>query len=200
MMDSTVFRTLRQDLSTTPTMWRGHWGHAVASEHQPTAAELATQLPWSNSQLSRPVSLMALMTTIGATTFAYNVISDAQLRGSQLPDTARAWSNSVAPVTHPTMVSTAVREFKLAKPDADLDALRRLYDLAHLYFGNVPGLSARYTFHIDHDTQEPLLFLSLLTQGLEVEEIVQRELAMFSVIDAEPTLKAATDYHIVTAA
>lgn len=101
---------------------------------------------------------------------------------------------------HPAMTSPQVQSFIRAAPLADVTAIRDIYDLTEEFFGDVVGLQREYSFHNDHDTGEPVLFLTLRTHGqLDVDELLEREVGLLTAADTQPALKATQAYHVVTA-
>lgn len=117
------------------------------------------------------------------------------------PVTAEQWDNPTFYLrSHPTMLSPQVLELRRALPHADVMAIRDLYDLSGKVFKDVTDLEREYSFHRDHDTGEPVLFLTLRTHGqLDVDQLLERESALFAEADAQPALKAVQAYHVVTA-
>lgn len=99
---------------------------------------------------------------------------------------------------HPTMQSQEVKKFQLALLDADMDALRDIFDIVQLSFSDVPGMSWSYRESRDHDTLEPQLFLRVDTHGMDLDEQMKRELVMREAIASAPRLVAAKQYHVIT--
>lgn len=99
---------------------------------------------------------------------------------------------------HPTMMSLQVREFLVAKKDADADSLQYLYDAARQQFFDVrPDME--YRFRTDRETGEPKLFLTVDTHGMDLPEVLRREVALQEQIANSPALQAATAYHVISA-
>lgn len=119
----------------------------------------------------------------------------------ELPSTAVAWDNPLQRLQHhPAIASPHVQSFLRAAPQADVGAIRDMYDLTEEFFGDVKGLQRDYCFHRDHDTGEAVLFLTLRTQGqLELDQLLGREIDLFTAADTKPALKAVQAYHVVTA-
>lgn len=123
------------------------------------------------------------------------------LQPDHQPATAQQWDNPASVLkSHPTMSSPKVLELRRALPQADVLAIRDMYDLTEQFFGDVDNLEREYSFHRDYDTGEPVLFLTLRTHGnLDVDQLLEREMNLFAAVDKQPVLKAVQAYHVVTA-
>lgn len=172
----------------------GMWGNIRAlNPNVPTLS--CDPLPAINQSLRHSLKALMLTALAAGPAGAMGLPSHAQ------PVTAEQWDNPSSYLrSHPTMLSPQVHELRRALPQADVMAIRDLYDLTDKFFGDVENLEREYSFHRDHDTGEPILFLTLRTHGqLDVDQLLEREIAFFSEADAQPALKAAQVYHVVTA-
>lgn len=121
----------------------------------------------------------------------------------QPPATVVSWDPLVQRLqAHPTMNSPEVAEFLQLRPDADIDAIRKHFDLLQSTFSDVGGRTWRYWHHIDRDDGQPYLFLTmqLPEEALEFNELMGREHHRLAKVIASPELQAASEYHIVSAA
>lgn len=97
------------------------------------------------------------------------------------------------------MCSPEVSRYLQAARNEDISTLRALYDRFTAAFGDVPHLDATYRFSVDHETETPRLFLTIDTHGMDLSEVMRREMAVHDLIAQDPVLKAATRNHIITA-
>lgn len=107
------------------------------------------------------------------------------------------WDN-LSRAQHPTMQSTEVKNFQLAMFNADLDALRQIYDIVLRNFADVPGMTWSYRQSKDLETLQPQLFLRVDTNGMDLDEQMRRELVMRETIANDPRLVAAKQYHVIS--
>lgn len=167
----------------------------LVSLHRYNPQLTADPLPQMNQNFSKGLQVVALTALTAGTPLGF------QWANTQLtPPTAAQWDNVVETLqAHPTMSSPHVKELLQVMPGADVVAIRDLYDLTDRFFGDVAGLEREYDFHRDHDTNEPLLFLTIRTNGMDVDELLRREIALHEEAGKQPGLKSTTRYHIITA-
>lgn len=154
----------------------------------------ADPLPTLNQSVSMTAQKAALMMAMAGT-----AISPAWGVAQNAPAAAVQWDAAETLEAHPAMQSSAVAQYLLAEPRADITAIRNLYDRFVAAFLDAPRLETSYRFGIDHDTETPHLFLTLDTNGMNLAEVMRREMAVHEEIGQDPELKAATETHIITA-
>lgn len=117
-----------------------------------------------------------------------------------LPSTFVGWDDAAQILrSHPTMCSPEVSSYLQAARDEDITTIRTLYDRFTAAFSDVPHLEASYRFSVDHETETPRLFLTIDTHGMDLGEVMRREMTVHDLIAQDPVLKAATKHHIITA-
>lgn len=172
--------------------------HNWLTHYHRTTQLTADPLPTMNRHVAK--GLACALTVAAFSPIAGASLPDIWLQNLRAPSTAVEWDNVVEHlVGHPTMNSAQVKKLLEARPEADVVAVRDLYDLTDRFFGDVAGLEREYEFHRDFDTNEPLLFLTVRTNGMEVDELLRREMAMHEEAAKYPSLKAATNYHVISA-
>lgn len=151
-------------------------------------------LPALNQGVAKGFRLAAVAAMVGTTagTAAWGV-------QQTIPSTVVAWDDAVqCQRTHPTMKSPEVLSYVQAAPGADINALRGLYDRFMDAFSDAGQLDASYRFGVDHETETPRLFLIIDTHGMDLREVMRREMALHSEIEQDPALKAITVNHIIS--
>lgn len=173
---------------------RGGWADLVRL-HPYSPQLTADPLPRMNQTVSKGVQIAAVCVMTTGTVMGANwgIIQPP-------PATVVGWDDAAQSITgHPTMCSPEVASYLQAARDEDITTLRALYDRFTAAFGDAPHLEASYRFSFDHETENPLLFLTLDTHGMDLEEVMLREMAVHELIAQDPVLKAATKNHIITA-
>lgn len=179
------------------TVEPNHW-FAFAGHFHCTPQLTADPLPAMNRHFAK--GLACAVTVAALSPVAGVALSDIWPQNLRSPSTAVKWDNVVERlISHPTMNSTQVKKLLEAMPEADVVAIRDLYDLTDHFFGDLIGLEREYEFHRDFDTNEPLLFLTIRTHGLDVDELLRREIALHEEAAKYPSLKAAANYHVISA-
>ena len=172
----------------------GGWlERARLNPHNPQL--VADPLPHLNQTFSMGAQIAALCALTAVT------VTGAPLGTNQPPSaTVAGWGDAAQTRRdHPTMRSPEVIGYLQVAPSEDIHAIRALYDRFTAAFDDVPYLEASYRFSVDHETETPRLFLTLDTHGMDLSEVMRREMAVHDLIDQDPVLKAATKHHIITA-
>lgn len=172
----------------------GVWAHMVRIHpHNPQLT--ADPLPSLNQGLIMGVQMVALATLASGTAFG-----PAWGSTQPPPATVVGWDTMArSQQVHPTMESPEVARYLQAVPNANIHAVRSLHDRFVDAFADAPRLEATYRFSIDHETETPRLFLTIDTYGMDLTEVMRREMALFDEIEQDPLLKANTVSHIISA-
>lgn len=151
-------------------------------------------LPALNQGFAKGFRVAAVVTLVGTTAG----VADWGVQQA-IPSTVVAWDDAVQRQrTHPTMNSPEVLSYVQAAPSVDIHALRGLYDRFMAAFSDADQLEASYRFSADRETETPRLFLLIDTHGMDLHEVMRREMALHSEIEQDPALKAITANHIIS--
>lgn len=92
--------------------------------------------------------------------------------------------------------NVSVQQFMKAMPAADLVAIQQIFDLAIKSFKSSKS-SPHPSFEVGMEDENPVLFLGLDTQDMDLDEQLRREVRMREVIHSDPRLAAAKNYLII---
>lgn len=90
----------------------------------------------------------------------------------------------------------SVKDFLQMERATDFQALEQMYKLVKSEFGS----DASYEYElIADDGEEPYLILSVSTNGLDMHDVVEKEMRVFEVIARSDVLSSANKYHVISA-
>ena len=91
---------------------------------------------------------------------------------------------------------SAVRDFLQMERAVNYQAMDQMYKLVISEFGG----DADFDYElIESDGEDPYLILTVSTKGLDMAQIVEKEMRVFEVIARSPTLSSANKYHVISA-
>lgn len=155
----------------------------------------ADPLPSLNRNFGKAIHVLVLATLASGT-----AIGSTWGTPHPLPSTVVGWDDAAQFLRgHPTMSSPDVSSYLQAVRGEDIDTIRTLYDRFTAAFSDALYMEASYRFSVDHDSETPRLFLTIDTHGMDLSEVMRREMAFHDLIEQDPVLKAATKNHIITA-
>ena len=90
----------------------------------------------------------------------------------------------------------AVKDFLQIERAVNFQAMDQMYKLVTSEFGD----TAKYEYElINDDDEEPYLILSISTEGLDMSEILDKEIRVFDAIARSDVLASANKYHVISA-
>jgi len=107
---------------------------------------------------------------------------------------AYTWDNSRFHALHVAMKSPAVHQFLLQTPAADPWALTAIYDMTLRAFNVQPSPEMDFEVWNDDETNALELCLNVRTHGMNLDELMAREIQLREDIEALPRLEAAKRY------
>lgn len=155
-------------------------------------AAAATTVVAASTAMVPSFAMDAFIPSVAPTAAAWHGLSQKAAVNSET-----AWHER-GTLEHPTMKAEAVQQFQTMMPEADLPALRAIFDLMHAQFSDVQKLSWAYQATVDSDTLAPELFLQFDTHGMDIDEQLERELKARDAMMHSPRLLLAKHYHVVT--
>lgn len=114
------------------------------------------------------------------------------------PQTGARWENDGFVRNSFFMETPAFQSFKRMMPTMDEAAVSSICHLTLRHFSDVKGLQWDLRAKHVRDAQIPLLFLRVNTQGLDIDELIERELRLREDIAANARLSSAGDYMVIS--
>lgn len=106
---------------------------------------------------------------------------------------AATWERVTTSYIDPVRTSVAVQQYCISAPGTDIIALRYIYEMVAISFAGRP-VEMAFELSIDFDTEEPLLILSVDTHGMDVDEILDKEIKLRQEIAQSVQLSEAKKY------
>lgn len=169
---------------------------AVAADSYALARAVAT-VDSTSFFNEAPVNKLALAIILGAC--VTTAVSQADwINRAALPVTAVvAFASDASSRGTSIMNWPEVHQFRFTAPWADAQAMQAIHSLALAAFAD-RMTDVSYHAEVDHESMQPMLFLKIDTHGMDMGEIIARELQLFEKIVTDDALNTANRYHVIS--